>query len=366
MAGIRRSSDLGTNGIANHVDGSITGTDIALNTIPQGRLSTSVPLSGFRNAFINSTYAVDQRGKAASHTITAGAALSYTVDRWYEYCTGANVTAARNTYTPSFALPVIPYYYYTFTGAANNTGVGFGQRIESIAASQLAGQFVSLSGIIWSSASTTVTWTAYYANTVDSFGTLASPTRTQIATGTFSTSPIGTYPPASNAVSASILIPLAAVNGIEIVLSCSSLTAGQTLSISCMQLEISPKTPFEQRPYGIELALCQRYYEVSNGVVQCVGGSTGFGGNTYWSWVPYMVEKRGALNYTTSTTANGVRITDTTGVANQITYWKSATQYTGTTIGFEVYTTKGFGLVHNGGQMDAGLARFNWFANAEF
>lgn len=124
-------------------------------------------------------------------------------------------------------------------------------------------------------------------------------------------------------------------------------------------------TPFEQRPIGVELQLCQRYYEISNGIMQVVGGSTGFGGNTYWSWTPYTVEKRIALNITTSTTANGTRLADNAGVANQMTYWKAATQYTATVIGFEVYTTKGFGLVFNGGQTDAGLGRFYWYANAE-
>jgi hypothetical protein len=37
--------------------------------------------------------------------------------------------------------------------------------------------------------------------------------------------------------------------------------SSKTVSIAQVQLEVGPlATPFEQRPYGMELALCQRYY----------------------------------------------------------------------------------------------------------
>jgi len=42
-------------------------------------------------------------------------------------------------------------------------------------------------------------------------------------------------------------------------------TAGNFIEIAEMQLEEgSVATPFEQRPYGLELSLCQRYYETTN------------------------------------------------------------------------------------------------------
>ena len=44
------------------------------------------------NRIINGAMNIDQRNAGASQTITAAAALAYTVDRWYAYCTGANVT----------------------------------------------------------------------------------------------------------------------------------------------------------------------------------------------------------------------------------------------------------------------------------
>jgi len=102
---------------------------------------------------------------------------------------------------------------------------------------------------------TSITWTAYYANTTDTFGTLASPTRTSIATGSFTiNSTLTRY-------SASIAIPAAATTGIEIVFTGGALLASQTLTFSNAQLELgSFATTFERRPIATELAMCQRYY----------------------------------------------------------------------------------------------------------
>lgn len=46
----------------------------------------------FRNKIINGAMLVDQRNAGVAQTITAGAVLAYTVDRFYAFCTGANVT----------------------------------------------------------------------------------------------------------------------------------------------------------------------------------------------------------------------------------------------------------------------------------
>lgn len=203
----------------------------------------------FRNKIINGDMRIDQRNSGASQTITAAAALAYTVDRWYAYCTGANVTGQR------VAGSNDSEYRYRFTGAASVTKIGFAQRIESTNSYDLNGSTVTLSVDLANSLLSEVTWTAWYANTADTFGTLASPTRTQISTGTFTvTSNVTRY-------STQITIPLAATTGIEIEFSVGAQTSG-TWTIGNVQLEKgSAATPFEQRPYGLELSLCQRYYE---------------------------------------------------------------------------------------------------------
>lgn len=219
-------------------------------------------IAGLRNRIINGAMAVDQRNAGAAQTFTAGAALAYCVDRWYGYCTGANVTGQR------VAGAVANTFRYQFTGAASVTAIGFGHRIEAVNSADLADTTVTLGVDLANSLLTSVTWTAYYANTADTFGTLASPTRTQIATGTFTvTSTVTRY-------STQISVPSAATTGIEVVFTVGAQTSG-TWTIGNVQIESgSVATPFERRPIGTELALCQRYYTKSYGISVAPGTSS--------------------------------------------------------------------------------------------
>jgi hypothetical protein len=205
--------------------------------------------AGFRNRIVNGAMAIDQRNAGAAQTFTAGAALAYTVDRFYAYCTGANVTGQR------VAGSAPDQYLYQFTGAASVTAIGFGQRIEAANSFDLAGKTATLSVKLANALLTTVNWAAYYATTADTFGSLASPTKTLIASGSFAVnSTLATY-------SAQIAIPAAATTGVEIVLSVGAQTSGPW-TIGEVQLELGQvATPFERRPIGIEIILCQRYYQ---------------------------------------------------------------------------------------------------------
>ena len=220
-------------------------------------------LAGMRNRIINGDMRIDQRNAGAAQTITAAAALAYSVDRWYAYCTGANVTGQRVQGASA------GQFRYQFTGAASVTAMGFGQRIEQLNSADLAGTTATLSVDLANSVLTTVTWTAYYANTADTFGTLASPTRTQIATGTFTVNSTVTR------YSANISVPATATTGIEIVFTVGAQTSG-TWTIGNVQLEAGTvATPFERRSHGLGLALCQRYFEVVNGGGAYTGNSSG-------------------------------------------------------------------------------------------
>ena len=85
---------------------------------------SSGQFTGLRNRIINGAMTIDQRNAGAAQTITAGAALAYSVDRWYAYCTGANVTGQQVQGASA------GQFRYRFTGVASVTGIGFGQRIE--------------------------------------------------------------------------------------------------------------------------------------------------------------------------------------------------------------------------------------------
>jgi hypothetical protein len=212
---------------------------------------------------------IDQRNAGASQTFTAAAALTYSVDRWYGYCTGANVTGQR------VQGATVGQFRYQFTGAASVTAIGFGHRIEQLNSADLASTTATLSVDLANSLLTTVTWTAYYATTADTFGTLASPTRTQIATGTFTvTSTVTRY-------STNISVPAAATTGIEIVFTVGAQTSGNW-TIGNVQLEPGTiATPFERRSYGVELALCQRYFAAGTSMPAFNNAGSGFGGNDY-------------------------------------------------------------------------------------
>jgi hypothetical protein len=173
----------------------------------------------------------------------------------------------------------------------------------------MAGSIVALSVDLANSLLTTVTWTANYATTADTFGTIGTPTKTQIATGTFTvTSAVTNY-------TTTISIPAAATTGIEILFTVGAQISG-TWTIGNVQLEKNTgATGFDVRPYGTELALCQRYYEVNYGVIFRAQFASGF----LYIWQPFKAEKRAtptmSLASTTYSNASGggFNITTTSG-----------------------------------------------------
>jgi len=233
------------------ISGTAPTTTTGLGTISTS--GTVIMGSSFkRNRIINGNMYIAQR--ATSATVTAGTAVPTAstgypcVDRWYVYSTGANVTAAQVAGSGSNKNLL------QITGAASVTAVGVGQRIEQLNSYDLAGQTATLSVNLANSVLTTVTWTASYANTADTFGTIGTPTKTQIATGTFTvTSTLTQY-------TTNISIPAAATTGIEILFTVGAQTSG-TWQIGNVQLEAgSVATPYERQIYSDQLAQCQRYY----------------------------------------------------------------------------------------------------------
>jgi hypothetical protein len=221
---------------------------VNVDTVKDSLNNTFAPASSvFRNRFINGQMQIAQRGTSG----TSGSGVPTTtatypsVDRWFAYGTGATVTVAQ------VAGATNTKNLIQLTGAASVTGAGIGQRIESLNSYDLAGQTVTLSANIANSLLTTVTWTAYYASSSDVWTS-----STQIATGSWTvSSTIANY-------SAQIAIPAAATTGIQIIFSVGAQTSG-TFQIGNAQLEVGLNaTSFEYRPYGTELALCQRYAPV--------------------------------------------------------------------------------------------------------
>jgi len=87
-------------------------------------------------------------------------------------------------------------------------------------------------------------------------------------------------------------------------------TLNGTLAITDIQIEVGPvATPFEQRPIGMELALCQRYYEVitSTGII---GSSSGVGA-LVGNWVTFSTPKRIIPTLSVGTATENTNLTAT-------------------------------------------------------
>jgi hypothetical protein len=262
--------------------GAVGTTQIAASAVTPTQLSTQSQYTGYKNRLFNGCMRVVQR--ATSATVTAGttvptASTGYPcVDRWFVYSTGANVTAAQvaGSSTAQNRLQI--------TGAASVTAIGVGQRIENNNSYDLNGQVATLSVDMANSVLTTVTWTVSYATTANTFGTIGTPTKTQIATGTFTVnSTVTNY-------NAQITIPSAATTGIEVLFTVGAQISG-TWTIGNPQLEAgSVATSFDYRPYGTELALCQRYYELMNSSLDAAF-NTSVTSTNYATWL-FKVEKR--------------------------------------------------------------------------
>jgi hypothetical protein len=208
-------------------------------------------LAGMRNRIINGEMKISQRGL----TFTAPSTLSYTLDRWMVVWTGAAPSVSQALYAGSATDGY--KNVLTITGVASNTAAYIMQRIESYNCSDLVNKTVTISARLQAFGLTSVGWILYYANGADDWTAY-----TAISNGTWTVSA------AASTVTATIAtLPTTAARGLMLAISPNNQAAFTTgsLSITAVQLEVgSVATPFEQRPYGLELSLCQRYYEYVN------------------------------------------------------------------------------------------------------
>jgi len=273
--------------------GGANTTALTIDNTQKATFAGGVSMPGsfaFKNRLINGAMQIAQR--ATSATVTAGtgvptATTGYPcVDRWFVYSTGANITAAQVAGSGNNKNNL------QITGAASVTAVGVGQRIEQLNSYDLAGQTCTLSVNMSNSLLTTVTWTASYATTADTFGTIGTPTKTQIATGTFTVSSTLTN------YSTQISIPAAATTGIEILFTVGAQTSG-TWVIGNVQLEAGTvATNFDYRPYGVDYGLCQRYYWKTTPSTYNAFGSGAVTGSTQATvFIPYPVQMRAAPTF---------------------------------------------------------------------
>jgi hypothetical protein len=252
----------------------------------------------FRNRLVNGSFAIDQRNSGAVQTFTAAAAIAYCTDCWYASCTGANVTGQQVTGTGQ------NQFAYKLTGAASNTGTLFGQRIESFNSYDLINQNVTASLVVSSSTLTSITWTAFYANSTDSFAA-----KTQIATGTITVSTTPTLRTLNFNAGAN------AGNGIAIEFTTGALLATQTVQYENVQLEAgSFATPFERIDYSTNLAMCQRYFwKYSTSIQYLHNTAYAFSATQAYAFYQFPVQMRVAPTLQTTGTAADYRLQTNAG-----------------------------------------------------
>ena len=261
-------SQIVTGSLANNITITTTG-NVSANIVSVGASAVS-PVQSFRNKIINGNFDYWQRQTSNTNVVTG----QYVADRWINIKTGTpilNISQQLFT-TGQTAVPNEPTYFYrantvSSTGSAN--GMFIAQRVES--ARTLAGQTATLSFYAKADASKNVA-----VEFVQNFGTNGSAEANGVNVTTFSLTSSWqqfkttvTLPSISGKTVDTANANFLAVNfwldaGSTFNTRTNSL--GQqsgTFDFSQVQLEAgSVATPFEIRPLGTELALCQRYYQI--------------------------------------------------------------------------------------------------------
>jgi hypothetical protein len=222
------------------------------------------PLAGMRNAIINGNFDIWQRGTSFASPSDA----AYTADRWAVRFnnTGATRTLSRQ----SFALgqtdvPGEPTYFMRFAQSVAGSGGTFtqlDQRIESVRT--FAGQQVTISFWAKAAASTTMPSVAFQ----QLFGTGGSPSSLNQTTAGSSLALTTTWQKFSYQVTLpSISGKTLGTDNNDALIAVFFMPLNATFTIDIAQVQVEPgpvATPFERRPIGTELALCQRYYEAGS------------------------------------------------------------------------------------------------------
>jgi hypothetical protein len=239
----------------------------------------------FRNKIINGGFDIWQRG-------TSQTSSGYgSDDRWSNLNSGSTKTASQQTFTRGQTdVPGNPKYWartVVTTSAGSGNYVYKVQAVESVAT--LAGQVVTLSFWAKADASKNIA-----VELVQNFGTGGSPTTAVTGIGAQLVALTSSWQRFAITISIpSITSSTLGTNNNDYLgvnfwfdagssFNARTASLGQqsgTFDIANVQLEAgSAATPFEQRPVGMELALCQRYYEfgkASNYLVATSG--TGWG-----------------------------------------------------------------------------------------
>ena len=353
-----------TGNVTGNLTGNVTGGTIVGESYNGGQLA------GLRNKIINGAMEIAQRG--TSFTVNTGFGANYTLDRYSRIAVTSAVVTVTQASDGPVSEPTLPYSLRCTVATADPTVTASElwtllQKIEGYSARDLIGKTFTLS--FWArSAKVGTHCVAFYNNDYPSadryyvaeYNISVADTWEYkeitvigglITAGTWDwtngsgltvgwTLYCGTTRQgvAGSWQSGWALATSSQVNVLD--------TIGNIFAITGVQLEVgSTPTPFEHRPFGVELGMCQRYYEKSfpyatapaqnTGVTLGAAYATGQVVNQAFSTsVTFAVAKRAAPTITTyapdSATANW-SLNTTTPTAATANIGDSAFAVTGST-----------------------------------
>ena len=236
----------------------ISGSAISSGTVPEayGGTGTSTGYYGFKNRIINGAMSIWQRGTSIS---VGSASYTYTADRFKTYSINSATTVSQNTSVPSgFQYSLKLQRPNANTGTSGLSSV---QMIESSNCFDLAGQSVTLS--FWAKAGANYSGGTLTVQGLS--GTVADQTGDP-----YNWTGLSAFINAGQAItttwtrySFTATVSASALEIATAIIFTPTGTAGadDSIYITGVQLEKgSTATSFDYRPYGTELALCQRYY----------------------------------------------------------------------------------------------------------
>jgi hypothetical protein len=241
----------------------------------------------FSNALINGSFSVSQR--ATSFASGANNDDAYTLDRWYILSDGNDaIDVTQETST----VPTNGQFAIALDVETANKKFGIAQIVENKNCLGLIGNTVTFSFKAKVSATTKldnvkaaiVSWSgtadSVTSDIISAWGAEGT-NPTLIANATFENTPANLNVTTSYATySVTAAVDTASTKNIIVFIwsDVTDTTAGDFLYISQAKLEVGPAaTPFETRPFGTELTMCQRYYEKSYNVETAVGTNTSTG-----------------------------------------------------------------------------------------
>jgi hypothetical protein len=273
------------------VGNSTVNTTVNATTVSVGGVDVNAsslnPYQGIKNRIINGDMRIDQRNNGATSFSISTAGNSYTLDRWRANASGGGVfSIQRSSVAPTgFTNSLIASVTTADSAIGGGDFYHIRQTIEGFNFSDLnfgsaAAKAITVS--FWVRSSIIGTYTVLLRNDAGSRGYLTTYTINSANTWEYKTVTVpgdtsGTWPTDNtgccilsfslgNGTVRAINSWLADVNESAAGQTQWISTNGATFYITGVQLEVgSSATLFERRSYGIELALCQRYYFQSEG-----------------------------------------------------------------------------------------------------